>query len=101
MNEIKYYIKDLKTGAILPTHRQNDVVILERANQNLEKEGKGHLISKRPATDEEVSDFLGVEVVDEKLEEAKAEYKKVFGKNPDKRIKDADKLNKIISEKQK
>lgn len=96
MNEIKFYIKDLKSGNILPTHRKNDLVILERQNQLLEKEGKGHLIVKRPATKEEISDFLGVEEVDEALEAAKTKYKEVFGKEADKRIKDADKLNQLI-----
>lgn len=59
MNEIKFYIKDLKTGNILPTHRKNDLVILERQNQLLEKDGKGYLIVKRPATKEEIDNFLG------------------------------------------
>jgi len=60
MNEIKFYIKDLVTGNILPTHRQNDLVLLERQNQKLKKDGRDHLIVKRPATKDEIDDFLGI-----------------------------------------
>ncbi len=59
MNEIKYYIKDLVTGAILPTNMGNTLVILERQNQELEKSGRGYLIKKRPATKDEIREYLG------------------------------------------
>lgn len=93
------YIKDLKTGKILTCHNPNYIKILEIKNKDLIKDGNSSKITHRIANESEISEFLGVEPVDHELEAAKEKYKEVFGKNPDKRIKDADKLNKMIADK--